>query len=376
MRNKVYSEYLAYKLEREGHEVHIENDGLSALEAMRGVRWELVLIGILLQYYNGLEILAEYRRHGGDARVIIITHVRNEQARRSAAKLGVSDFFALPIDTSLLMRKIMGIILLLFYLTMPLRAQDKKDGLLGAGANYFVEHVSEPARLNWQVVSVEALWGISPDSSSFRAMLIPRLNFAQRTGNGVSFFDQTALQAQMEAYLNFADKINIMALYGYSGSGKFPSHQALAELSYALGKGWGIIGGLQLTRWENTAITYRVGIEKYVGPFWVVVKPMLVTQKDEAFFAIQGNLRYYYTDRSDNYLSLGAFYGNSPEYASYLPDLKELLSLGSWGGYCGWQQQMGKHFFFRLGFLFRREEYRVGEWRNVVGGNTGLTYKF
>lgn len=387
MRNRVYSDYLSYRLTREGHEVRITDNGLCALNEMKATPWDLVLIGILIEYYNGLEVIAAYRAFCDTlpqeekarytaTRMMVVTRVRSEQAQKNARNLGVSDYYTLPLKTSLLMTKIRLTALLLLCLFLPAKAQERKNGLLSAGVNYYIEHVAEPARLNWQIVSAEAAWGVAPSDSGFKATWVSRLNVGQRTGNGVSFFHHTALQGQVDAYLRFTEKVNLTVGYGYSASGRFPSHQALAELSYALGKGWGVNGGLQLTNWDKTAVAYQLGVEKYAGPFWLTLKPMVVVQSGEPFMAVRGSLRYYHTGQTDNYLNLGMYYGNSPEFANYLPDLKELLSLGSWGIYTGWQQKAGAHFLLRFGLSYRREEYRDRAWRNVIGANAGLTYKF
>ena len=59
-----------------------------------------------------------------------------------------------------------------------------------------------------------------------------------------------------------------------------------------------------------------------------------------------------------------------------MPDLQKILSLGSWGGYAYWQQDLGKKLALRLGASWRHEEYKNNTWRSVWGINTGITYKF
>lgn len=387
MRNRPYAEYLSYKLKNEGNIVQIADDGLSALKLMKGQYWDIVLIGILLEYYSGLEVIAEYRKYcktlsedekeaHAKIKIMIITRVRSEQARKSARSLGISEYMELPLNTSILMKKILLVGILLLCLFLPVNAQEWKKGLQSVGANYYIEHVSEPTGMNWQLLSAEAALGIGKEGNHFRTVWIPRLNLGQRTGNGISFFDHTSLQVQLETYLLFTSRFNITGSYAYSNSSRFPAHQASLELNYMLNKGWGISGGANVTHWNNTVSTYMVGVEKYVGPFWLTLKPMVVIESGEAFMAVRMGVRYYYSDEVNNYLHLGLLYGNSPEYANYLPDLRYILSLGSWGGYLSWQQKLNSHFLIRLSATYRSEEYSAKKWRNVFGANVGLTYKF
>lgn len=254
-------------------------------------------------------------------------------------------------------------------------AQNQEKTIESAGVNYYIEHVSKPVNLNWHVIAPELVTNVIQKENGFKLTLIPRVHIGQRTGNGVGWFDKVAWQYQMDGYVTFPSRAYLFTNYGYSSSGLFAKHQATAELTYPLRKGWGVIAGVKYTRWDETAMSYRVGVEKYIGKFWITLKPGLVVQGGEAFFVTTSGVRYYMKE-SDNYLHLGVYYGNSPEFSTFQPDLKNLISLGSWGTSLTWQQRINNLLVFKAGVSYRREEFKEKEWRNVAGAHAGLTLTF
>ncbi|WP_293713768.1 YaiO family outer membrane beta-barrel protein [uncultured Parabacteroides sp.] len=258
---------------------------------------------------------------------------------------------------------------------MPAQAQSEGTGVKSVALNYFLEHVSEPVELNWQILSTELAWAVTAKENKTTLLLIPRLNMGQRTGAGVSWFDHVALQGQLDAYWNISSRFSLFAGYGYSGANTFAKHQFFGELTYALPKGWAMTGGVKMTQWEHTNMTYLLEVEKYVHNFHFTLRPMWVIANKDNFMAVRFSTRYY-LNQTTNFIHLAVFYGNSPEYANYMPDLQKILSLGSWGGYAYWQQDLGKKLALRLGASWRHEEYKNNTWRSVWGINTGITYKF
>ncbi|MCI1647063.1 MAG: response regulator [Bacteroides sp.] len=105
--NNVYAEYISLRLKRKGHEVAIAPNGLVASDLLEKETWDKLIIGIVIEYFSGLEVI---ERMDEDKRrsmqIIIVTRIRNEKLKRNAYALGVTDFLLLPLDTDALMAKI------------------------------------------------------------------------------------------------------------------------------------------------------------------------------------------------------------------------------------------------------------------------------
>jgi len=255
-----------------------------------------------------------------------------------------------------------------------MRAQPLDTGLKKVAVNYLIEHVTKPLSLDWQVLSAETAWALDAKEGKTTFLLIPRLNIGQRTGGGVDWFERVGLQGQLDTYWTISSHFSFFSGYGYSFSGLFPKHQLFGELTYALPKGWGVIGGLKMTHWKHTSMTYMLGAEKYIRNFYLTLRPMLVVADQDVFGALRFTARYYLKDNA--FIHSALFYGDSPEYTNFIPDLQELLSLGNWGGYLYWQQPLYKKFALRLGGAWRHEEYKNESWRSVWGVNLGITYNY
>jgi len=92
-------------LERAGYRVVTANDGLEALELLRGgLRVEAVLTDLEMPRANGFEVIEEVRRRYPDLPVVVMTTRSGEKHQRVAFQLGASDYFSKPVDEVLLIR--------------------------------------------------------------------------------------------------------------------------------------------------------------------------------------------------------------------------------------------------------------------------------
>lgn len=252
-------------------------------------------------------------------------------------------------------------------------AQEWHQGLRSAGLSYTLEQTDQLFSQDWHLLSVEASVGIP--LSTWKWTALPRLNIGQRTGAELRMFDHTGLQFQCENYFSLPHKWALSLHYAFSDSRFFAKHQATAELTVPLGAGWALNPGVRFTHWQQTVMGYSLGVEKYVGSFWLTFRPSLVVQDQHSFWAVQTGVRYYIKE-PDSHFSLNLYYGNTPEYANYLPDFPTLLTLRSWGTALVWSQPLFGKLALRLGLNYRREEFRASDWRTVWGIHSGLTYHF
>ena len=78
--NEMNRDLLARRLQRQGHEVLMANDGLSALEVLNSRRVDLVLLDIMMPNLDGYQVLEKMKadEYLADLPVIMITgHFRS-----------------------------------------------------------------------------------------------------------------------------------------------------------------------------------------------------------------------------------------------------------------------------------------------------------
>lgn len=249
------------------------------------------------------------------------------------------------------------------------------NGIHTASLNYYLEHLSQPSSKNRHIISLEAGYSLAPDNLDFKATFIPRLNSGQYTSSGTKYFENSNLQYQLESYMTFSPKINLVSSYAYSSSTFFAKHFATLEATYKVGQSWGVIGGAKMMYWDSATTTYTLGAEKYVGNYWITLKPSLIIQGGKSFGGLNAGIRRYLNDPL-NFIHAGLSYGNSPEYSNLNPDFRNLLSFSSFGGHLLLQHRLYKNMYVRPAISFRREEYAASKWRTVWGGNIGLSCRF
>ena len=97
---------IAFKLEKEGHEVFTASDGRRALEIVEEVKPDLLISDIMMPYLNGLELIPMVKESlGGSTSIIVLTSIGLEDTVVKAFELGADDFISKPFSQGeLLMR--------------------------------------------------------------------------------------------------------------------------------------------------------------------------------------------------------------------------------------------------------------------------------
>jgi len=93
-------ELLRYNLEKEGFEVAAGEDGESGLRTLRGERWDLLILDLMLPQLSGLEVCKEVRRDPGLEKlpVIMLTARGEETDRVIGLELGADDYVTKPFS--------------------------------------------------------------------------------------------------------------------------------------------------------------------------------------------------------------------------------------------------------------------------------------
>ncbi|HJV83096.1 response regulator [Noviherbaspirillum sp.] len=94
------AESLSEFLKAVGHDVHVANDGLSAIDKAEKLRPDIVILDIGMPAMDGYQVAQYLRTKGGltSSLLIAVTGYAQEQDRISAQKAGFDHHFAKPLD--------------------------------------------------------------------------------------------------------------------------------------------------------------------------------------------------------------------------------------------------------------------------------------
>jgi DNA-binding response OmpR family regulator len=89
-----------WMLRRNGHEVYIARDGLTALASVRALVPEIVLLDILLPHTNGYEVCALVRKNPAykSTRVVMMTCLKDEANVKRAYEVGADGYITKPFQ--------------------------------------------------------------------------------------------------------------------------------------------------------------------------------------------------------------------------------------------------------------------------------------
>ena len=104
--NRDASETLAMLLRLDGHEVHVANNGLEAVELYSRVRPDVAILDIGMPGLSGHEVAQRIREIGGEPPVtlIAVTGWGQKTDKDRAAASGFDHHFTKPVEPSVLSR--------------------------------------------------------------------------------------------------------------------------------------------------------------------------------------------------------------------------------------------------------------------------------
>ncbi len=94
----IMRESLGGWLERDGYEVHKAASGEEALELIRNIRFDVLLVDIKMNGMSGIDLLKEVKSSDPDAAVVMITAYGSISSSIEAMKLGAQDYLLKPFD--------------------------------------------------------------------------------------------------------------------------------------------------------------------------------------------------------------------------------------------------------------------------------------
>ena len=99
---------LEFLMKREGHEVSVARDGQQALDAIRSIRPDLVLLDVMMPFKTGYEVLQELRADEAIAhtKVLMLTAKGRDTDTAKGLALGADAYMTKPFSTKELVAKV------------------------------------------------------------------------------------------------------------------------------------------------------------------------------------------------------------------------------------------------------------------------------
>jgi len=105
--NSTLSLLLKFKLEKEGYEVLVAEDGKKAIELIEEYNPNLILTDIMMPFVSGLEVISHVRNKlNSEIKIIVFSAAGQEEMVLKAFNLGASDFMAKPFSPNELIIRI------------------------------------------------------------------------------------------------------------------------------------------------------------------------------------------------------------------------------------------------------------------------------
>ena len=89
-------------LDMKGYEVYTAQDGETALDKVRELRPQLVLLDMIMPGMHGIEVLRGIKKIDPKIGVIMVTVVTDEAKAKKTLQLGAYDYITKPVDLNYL----------------------------------------------------------------------------------------------------------------------------------------------------------------------------------------------------------------------------------------------------------------------------------
>ena len=98
---------LKFILNKEGYQLSIIKDGLSAIEQIHSINPDMVITDLMLPYKSGLEVIRFVKEKFKKTPIIVLSSLGEEEHSVSEAfKLGADDFIAKPFNPNELILRV------------------------------------------------------------------------------------------------------------------------------------------------------------------------------------------------------------------------------------------------------------------------------
>ena len=105
--DEIMIKILKFILNKEGYQLSIIKDGLSAIEQIPAINPDMVITDLLLPYKSGLEVIRFVKEKFKKTPIIVLSSLGEEEHSVSEAfKLGADDFIAKPFNPNELILRV------------------------------------------------------------------------------------------------------------------------------------------------------------------------------------------------------------------------------------------------------------------------------
>lgn len=105
--NSTLSMLLKFRLEKDGYELFVAEDGKKAIELIEAHNPQLILTDIMMPYVSGLEVISHVRNKlKMETPIIVFSAAGQEEMVMKAFNLGASDFMGKPFSPNELVMRV------------------------------------------------------------------------------------------------------------------------------------------------------------------------------------------------------------------------------------------------------------------------------
>lgn len=101
---------LEYNLTEEGYDVDWAKDGKKALELFNSGNYDLIILDIMLPYFNGFEIAEKIRKNFPQMPILMLTARTKAEDKVKGLELGADDYMTKPFHLQELLLRIKGML--------------------------------------------------------------------------------------------------------------------------------------------------------------------------------------------------------------------------------------------------------------------------
>lgn len=185
--------------------------------------------------------------------------------------------------------------------------------------------------------------------------------YVSTQGNGIQY--------ELDYYQRITRTTTSWWNYAYSNDDGFPNHRFMMRVWQELPQAFLISGGMSYFNFGNNAYSVNLGIEKYMGNYWVEYRTFLYFQEPKNTTSHYISARRFFKDV--NYLQLTVGYGPNDDEPW---DINNYNRLNAYRVGLLYVTNLGNRFRFRTGINYAYENYNSDFWRNRYSINVGLTY--
>ena len=115
---------LRFNLEREGYEIFLVDNGVSALDQLREKDFDLIILDLMLPKMGGLEVARTIRETNIRFHILILTAKSSKNDRESGLEAGADDYLTKPFHLPELLLRVKGILRRSEWYKEPVNDQD------------------------------------------------------------------------------------------------------------------------------------------------------------------------------------------------------------------------------------------------------------